>query len=123
MRKNRTGQSNLWHDYLSMFFIALANPVVLLIFIALFAAVNLGVAPSGFIYSLAILAGVFAGGALWWFTLTFIINLFRKKLRPIHLLWMNRIAGAAIFALGLLTILLLIFHTSIKEAIDGVIKI
>jgi len=123
MRRNRTGQSNLWRDYLSAWLVAFANPAILLIFIALFAAVNLSAAAASPINALVMLAGVFAGGALWWFTLTFVVNLFRKNFRPKHLLWLNRIAGAVILTLGLLIILLLFFNIPVIEVIDEVIGI
>lgn len=105
IRRNRAGKSNLWQDYLSVFLITLANPAFILIFIALFASFGLSNDTVGELNGGFMIAGVFAGGAAWWFMLTFLVSLFRKKFRPRHLLWMNRIAGAAIVILGAAAVL------------------
>ena len=55
--------------------------------------------------------GVLGGASLWWFTLTFCVSLLRKKFRPRHLLWINRVTGAVIVVLGAVAILS-IFYTN-----------
>ena len=105
IRRNRAGKGNLWSDFLSLFFVTLANPAFILIFVALFAAV--GVSSSGLPLSQGALMilGVFCGASFWWGTLSFVIGLFRHKIRPRHLLWINRISGALIVVLGAAAIL------------------
>lgn len=104
IRRNRAGKSSLWQDFISVFLITLANPTYILVFVALFATFGLS-SDIGEFNGAAMLVGVFAGAAGWWFLLTFVVNLFRKKFRPRHLVWMNRIAGALIIVLGAATIL------------------
>ncbi|MDR0509472.1 MAG: LysE family translocator [Rikenellaceae bacterium] len=104
MRRNRSGAERLWPDFVSMFLITLANPTFILIFIALFAAAGISSAELSILDGLTAILGVFLGGAAWWFALTFVVNLFRKRFRPRHLLWINRIAGAAIVILGMVVI-------------------
>ncbi len=117
IRRNRAGQSNLWQDYLSLFLITIANPAFIVIFVALFAAFGISSADISLLDSIPLIGGVFVGAALWWFTLTFAVNLVRKKFRPRHILWMNRISGAVIVALGAATILLMFF----KTPVDGIL--
>lgn len=105
IRHNRAGRSSLWQDYISVFFITLANPAFILVFVVLFAAFGLSLDNTGELNAAAMLVGVFAGASTWWFLITFVINLFRKRFRPRHILWMNRIAGGVIMVLGLGTIL------------------
>ncbi len=105
IRRNRAGKDSLWQDFLSLFFITLANPAFILIFVALFATFGVDYQTMGVVDGLSMVAGVLCGGALWWFTLTFMVNLLRKKFRPRHLLWINRISGFVIVALGLATVL------------------
>jgi hypothetical protein len=57
------------------------------------------------IRNLAVILGFLLGAMSWWLTITFIINLFRRKFRPRHMLTLNRIAGIVISSLGLITIL------------------
>ena len=115
IRNNRSGKgSSLWSDFLSMLLITIANPAFILIFVALFAA--FGVSSDGqFISSVLMIAGVFLGSSLWWFILTFIVNLIRKKFRPRHLLWLNRLAGALIVILGASSILSMFINTRVNE--------
>jgi threonine/homoserine/homoserine lactone efflux protein len=105
IRRNRAGKSNLWQDYISVFLLTLANLAFILIYITLFAALGITQATVGQWNGWLMIAGVFTGGSLWWFVLTFLVSLFRKKFRPRHLLWINRIAGAAIIVLGAAVVL------------------
>lgn len=104
IRRNRAGRSSLWQDYISTFLVTLANPTYILVFVALFATFGLS-SDIGELNGAAMLVGVFAGAAAWWFMITFVVSLFRKKFRPRHLIWMNRIAGGLIVVLGVATIL------------------
>ncbi len=100
IRRNRTGTNNYWKDYISVFFVTLANPAFILVYVALFATFGLS-NDMGRLNGAAMLTGVFAGCALWWLILTSTINLVRRRFTRVHLLWMNRIAGCAIAVLGL----------------------
>lgn len=149
IRKNRTGRSNLWQDFASMFGFTLANFVVVIPYIlAFFTMFNidlsgdlvtttteveiiadpvLDVARSAhdevvqevvtttttttpsplspmFRNSLVIL-GFLLGAVGWWGLLTFVINLFRRRFRPRHMLTINHVAGIVISTLGLYTLI------------------
>ena len=114
IRRNRAGKGhNLWGDYLSVFFLTLTNPGYILIFVALFAA--LGISHEGIPLGggMSMILGVLCGASLWWFTLTFGVSFLRRKFRPRHLLWMNRISGSVIVVLGAAAILSIFFHTPV----------
>lgn len=116
IRKNRAGKgNNLWSDYLSVFFVTLANPAYILVFVALFAA--LGINREGIPYAngLLMLIGVLCGTSLWWFILTFCISFLRGKFRPRHLFWMNRISGSLIVILGAAAILSIFIHMPVHH--------
>lgn len=117
IKRNRAGKgSNLWSDFLSVFFITLANPAYILIFVALFAALGVSYdASSVNLHSGMMLLGVTAGSSLWWLTLTTMINLLRKRFRPRHLLWINRVSGAVIVILGAAAVLSIFVNTPINE--------
>lgn len=117
IRRNRAGKSNLWQDFISVFFITLSNFVFILVFVALFATFGLSYEgiPRG--NEIAMITGVFCGCTAWWLILTATVNMFRRRFRPRHLLWINRISGAVIILLGALALLSIIinFH------IDGML--
>lgn len=105
IRRNRAKKGSLWSDFLAIFLITLTNPAFILMFVALFA--SFGISQDGMTHGEGVLlvAGVFIGSALWWFTLTFGVSFLRKKFRPRHLLVMNRTSGALIVVLGIVAIL------------------
>ena len=51
---------------------------------------------------LPLVAGVFAGSALWWLFLSGAVSLVRHRLAPGVLVWINRASGAAIMVFGIL---------------------
>ena len=113
IRRNRAGKSNLWQDFLSVFLITIANPAFILIFIALFATFGLSNDAVGLFRGSFMIAGVFIGACTWWFTLSFVVGLFRKKFRPRHLLWINRISGMLVITLGTIALFSMFFNTPI----------
>ena len=60
--------------------------------------------------SILIIVGFFGGAVTWWIALTSLINLFRRKFRPRHMLTINHIAGVIISLLGVYTILSTFIH-------------
>ncbi len=118
IRRNRAGKTNLWQDYISVFFITLANPAFILIFVALFAAFGVSIHTIGMFKGALMIGGVFIGAATWWFLLTFMVSLLRRKFRPRHLLWINRISGTVIVLLGAAAVLLMFVNTPV----NGILK-
>ncbi len=116
IRRNRAGKTNLWQDFSSMFVITLANFVVVIPYLlAFFAMFNVGMQSSvSDVASLALSAltilGFFAGAMSWWVMLTFIIDFFRRRFRPRHMLTINHVAGVIIGVLGIYTILSTFFN-------------
>ena len=111
IRRNRAGKSSLVQDFVSMFSFTLTNFVVVIPYLlAFFAMFNVGAgiesSEGASIYrSLQIIFGFFGGALSWWVVLVSIINLFRRRFRPRHLLVLNRVAGIVIALLGVYTIL------------------
>ncbi|MBR5849817.1 MAG: LysE family transporter [Alistipes sp.] len=112
IRRNRAGKSSLWQDFASIFGLTIANFIMvipyILAFFAVFEISSNDITGSGFAgFMRAVLTiGGFLGGALaWWTFVAFIINLFRRRFRPRHMLTINRVAGLIIGLLGIYTIL------------------
>ena len=118
IRRNRANKGNLWSDYLSVFLITLTNPAFILMFMALFA--SFGISSEGavpYIQGTGLITGVFVGASLWWFVLTFGVSLLRKRFRPRHMLYLNRISGALIVALGAIAIISLVVNIPVDRII------
>ncbi len=80
--------------------LTLTNPMTILSFAGLFAGVS-GLRGFPLTEIPALLLGVFAGSAVWWLALAFVIGLIRHKISPTTMLWINRGSAAAIIGFGL----------------------
>lgn len=89
--------------YASTLALTLTNPATILSFVAVFA--GLGVARGSYVSASALVAGVFAGSALWWLLLSGGVGLCRSRVRPTGLVWINRLSGATIAGFGVLALL------------------
>lgn len=94
----------LWGAYASTLLLTLTNPATILSFIAIFAGLGLVGSSQSWGASLALILGVFLGSALWWLFLSWGVTLFSQRLTPSRLKWLNRLAGAVIFAFGVVAI-------------------
>jgi threonine/homoserine/homoserine lactone efflux protein len=104
IRQNKEKKETLRSDFVSVFLIAIVNPAFILTYMAFFALFGVDSDISYFSGSF-ILAGVFIGASMWWFTLTTCIAMLRNKFRPRYLLYLNRTAGILIVLLGLVAVL------------------
>ncbi|MBF8263900.1 MAG: putative threonine efflux protein [Parachlamydiales bacterium] len=88
-------------DFIGTFFLTLTNPLTILCYLAVFAAIGLtdiiGVPLSG----VFLVSGVFIGASFWWLILIEGVGLFRHKLDNHTMTWINRIAGIVIGAFGI----------------------
>lgn len=119
IRKNRAGKTHLWQDFASMFGVTLANFVVIIPYIlAFFTMFNLDITISAedlispdmasmgrIMQNMLIILGFLLGAMTWWLSITSLINIFRKRFRPRHMLTINHVAGIVIGVLGLITLL------------------
>jgi threonine/homoserine/homoserine lactone efflux protein len=96
-------------QYFSTFILTLTNPTVVLSFIAVLAALGLGHHKT-YWSTLVLVGGIFAGAMLWWIVLATGASHFRDRLDDGAMLWMNRIAGLAIGAFGIVTLVLSRWH-------------
>jgi threonine/homoserine/homoserine lactone efflux protein len=92
-------------DVVSTFLLTLTNPTTVLSFIAVLA--SLGMSQRRPIWMTVLLvAGIFTGSMVWWIILTGTVNKLRNKITDRTMVWMNRIAGIAIGAFGVLNFIL-----------------
>lgn len=103
--RRRVTKKGLLGDFLSLFFLTVSNPVTVIVFMAVFAGTSvLGDSPT-FTTEILILTGVLLGGSAWWYVLSTIVNIFRKKFKLRVLVTINRVSGIIITLLGGLVIL------------------
>jgi len=93
--------NSYWQNTISVFFLTLPNPLMIFIFIALFARFNF-IASEEKLYSILLgLASILAGALSWWFLITFFVGKLHKKIN-LRVLWvLNRIFGTVIVLLSI----------------------
>ncbi len=96
--------SGLFTSYVSTFFLTLTNPMTILSFAGIFAA--LGVANTGGSLAAAgsLVMGVFLGSAAWWLVLSGGVSLVRDRISTGMLRWVNRLSGFILVAFGTLAL-------------------
>ncbi len=92
-------ESLSWY-YASTFALTLTNPITILAFLAIFAAVGLTGAEATLERAAILVLGVWVGSLLWWLALTFGVGSFFRSFEPRHLAWINRGSGAILFLSG-----------------------
>jgi len=94
-------QSNSFsQDAVSAFFLTLSNPVIIFLYIALFARFNF-IAPEEKLFSILVgLVSILVGALSWWFLITFLVGKLRKIMNLQSLLVMNRIVGVLIIIIS-----------------------
>jgi threonine/homoserine/homoserine lactone efflux protein len=91
---------SLFRDFASAFALTVTNPVTILVFLAIFAALGLGGARATLVRAGVLVLGVWVGSFLWWLALSLGIGLFRRAIEPRHLAWISRASGIILFATG-----------------------
>ena len=92
--------SRFFGAYVSCFLLTLTNPTTILTFVAIFAGLGLIGEAGDYGAAIALVAGVFAGSAVWWLLLCGSVTLLRRRMSPAAVSWINRISGAVIAAFG-----------------------
>jgi threonine/homoserine/homoserine lactone efflux protein len=107
MEEERNGSAH--SALVSTLLLTLTNPTTVLSFLAVLAGLGLGQEGPGW-RTLLVVGGIFTGSMLWWIVVTESVYRMRHKFDDTVICWMNRIAGIAIGAFGVLTFVLGLAH-------------
>ena len=92
-------------DFHSTLLLTLTNPTTVLSFLAVLTALGLAERRPWWLTAFLV-AGIFCGSMLWWVILSSIVNRLRDRMTDRTLRWMNRVAGLAIGAFGVVSLVL-----------------
>ena len=99
--KTSSKKSAAFTDYISVFLLTLSNPLTVIFFGAAFTMLGLLTQVEELNNKILLIVGVFGGASFWWFMLSSLVNLFRKKFRLRSIFLLNRISGIIIIVLSL----------------------
>ncbi len=106
---NGKKKESYFQDFFTAFGLTITNPLIMLLFIALFARFSFIEVETSLWQLIVGFFFIFLGAALWWGFLTASVNLFRSKinLRGLHLI--NKITGILLMLLAIGGIILSIY--------------
>jgi len=108
LRPASNQRGTLTHNFITAFLITLSNPLIIFLFVALFARFTF-VVPDHFGHQLLGYVSIFLGALLWWYGLTYIIDKVRSSF-DVNRIWLiNQVIGVVVMVvsvLGLLSTLL-----------------
>lgn len=93
-------RSGLVSDYISTLLLTVTNPMTILSFAAVFAGLGIA-ADADYQTAMALVAGVIAGSAVWWFILSWLANRFMGQLDYRHMSIVNRMSGMIVAGFGI----------------------
>ncbi len=108
LRPTSQNKGTLTHNLITSFIVTLSNPLIIFLFMALFARFTF-VVPDHFWQQALGYLSIFLGAMLWWFGLTYIVDKLRATFELERISLINRIIGTIVMTvsvLGLLSTLL-----------------
>lgn len=101
-------RKGLFGDFASAFLVTLTNPITVISFAAIYAAMNIPHLADHLRWGVALTVGVFVGAAVWWLLLTVVAGTLHGRVAERGVLWINRVSGAVILAFGVLLLVSLL---------------
>lgn len=89
-------KSSLLRNGITGFFITLSNPMIILLFVALFSPLNFVIPEMSLADQCFGYMAIFAGAMLWWFFITYVVNKLRARFDVRGILIINRVIGGAV---------------------------
>ena len=89
-------KSNLLHNGITGFFITLSNPLIILLFMALFTPFNFMLPEQSFFMQFVGYLSIFGGAMLWWLFITYVVNKLRARFDVRGIWIINRVIGATV---------------------------
>lgn len=102
-------KGTLWYNCWTGFLITFSNPLIVLLFMALFSMFNF-VSPNHPFMMCVGYASIIAGAVLWWYGLTWLIDKIREKWDEQGVVIINRIIGGLVIIFSLITLIGTIFN-------------
>lgn len=111
--KNAHQSSNkkgtLTHNAVTAFFVTLSNPLIIFLFMAMFAQLAF-IVPSHPVEMVVGFMSIIGGALLWWFGLTWLIDKVRNKFDANGILIINKVIGSVVIIFSLIALIGLIFN-------------
>ncbi|MCI7728793.1 MAG: LysE family transporter [Bacteroidales bacterium] len=103
--KTPRSKGDLISDYLSAFALCFSNPLIMFLFIGLFARFQI-IESGNITNNIVAFISILIGATIWWILLTLIVGYFKSKFKLRELWIINKITGSIIILLSIIGIIL-----------------
>ncbi|MBQ7967040.1 MAG: LysE family translocator [Bacteroidaceae bacterium] len=97
-------KSKLAYNFATGFALAISNPLVILMFVALFARMSFVLPELDFAERVAGYASIWMGAVVWWFAITWLVDKLGSRFDVRGIWLLNRVIGSAVMIFGILGI-------------------
>ena len=97
-------KSKLAYNFATGFALAISNPLVILMFVALFARMSFVLSELDFAERVAGYASIWMGAVVWWFAITWLVDKLGSRFDVRGIWLLNRVIGSAVMIFGILGI-------------------
>ncbi len=101
IRKAKASKNSYTQDFITAFFLTFSNPLILFLYIGLFARFNFFLPESLFVHYVIGYLSILLGAIGWWFLITYIINKVRTRFNMRSLWLINRAIGIIIIVMSI----------------------
>ena len=112
MRKPSGQKGTLFNNFVTSFLVTLSHPLIIFLFIALFAQLTFAVPENIFGVACGYLS-IFGGAMLWWLGLTYVITRMRRSFGLRGMFVINRTVGIVVILVSVLYALSTVFKISL----------
>ncbi len=89
-----------WKDFVTGFALCFSNPLIIFLFIALFARFNFVASTDGIVTYIIGLVSIFIGAFIWWTVLALLIGILRDRFTNKTLSYINKVIGSVLMLLA-----------------------
>lgn len=101
-KQHKLSKSELFNDYISAFLLCLSNPLIIFLYIGLFAQFAI-IEQGNMLKTIVCFVSITAGALMWWLTLIFIVGKFRHRFGIRGLKILNRTTGSILVLIAIIT--------------------
>jgi len=98
------GRPGMASAFASIYALTMTNPLTIVLYAGVFAGIGLA-AGASFVDAAVVTLAAWLGSTLWWVILCSLVGWARGRVSATILLWVNRVSGAALVALGVLAVI------------------
>ena len=104
IRPTSTNKGTYLHNFMTAFFVTLSNPLIIFLFIGLFARFSFVMPGSAIGFQLVGYLAIIIGALLWWLGITYSVNKVRTRFNVRGIWMLNRIIGSVVMLASVISL-------------------